>query len=153
MDLALYQPEIPENTASLIRLAACLGFHLHLIEPLGFALDTKKMRRIGMDYVAQVTLKRHTSFDKFRESMTGRRLILATTKAAKPHWEHRWDPTDVLIMGQESAGAPQHIHDLAAARLTIPMQGQARSLNLAAAATLMCGEWQRQIFLPQGRSA
>jgi len=144
MDLALYQPEIPENTAALMRFAACLGIRLHLIEPLGFALDTKKMRRIGMDYVDQVTLERHASFDKFRESHTNARLILATTKAAVPHWQHEWQAGDILLMGQESAGVPEAIHAAADGRITIPMAAAARSLNLASAATLICGEWQRQ---------
>ena len=145
MDVALYQPEIPENTAALMRLAACLGIRLHLIEPLGFALDTKKMRRVGMDYLDQVHLKRHVSYEKFKESRpsTGR-LILATTKASIPHWDHQWADGDVLIMGQESAGVPEPVHQDCDVRITIPLSGQARSLNLAAATTLICGEWQRQ---------
>ena len=145
MRLALYQPEIPENTAALMRLAACLGAELHLIEPLGFALDTKKMRRIGMDYAALATVQRHVSFEKFLQTLPeSGRLALATTKAAKPYWEHQWGPNDTLLMGQESAGAPDAVHDRADARLTIPMTGAARSLNLASAATLICGDWHRQ---------
>lgn len=144
MNLALYQPEIPENTAALMRLAACLGIHLHLIEPLGFALDTKKMRRIGMDYVDQVHLTRHASFERFRQTHPNARLILGTTKAAKPHWQHDWQEGDVLLMGQESAGVPAAIHEVADVRITIPMAAGTRSLNLASAATLICGEWQRQ---------
>ena len=142
--LALYQPEIPENTAALIRLAACLSIELHLIEPLGFALDTKKMRRIGMDYAAQIRLIRHASFAQFRAALPQSRLILSTTKASRPHWEHNWRSDDVLLMGQESAGVPAQIHSLADVRITIPMAAQARSLNLASAATLICGEWHRQ---------
>ena len=145
MRLALYQPEIPENTAALMRLAACLGAELHLIEPLGFALDTKKMRRIGMDYAALATVRRHASFDKFLASLPeSGRLALATTKAAAPYWDHAWGPNDTLLMGQESAGVPSAVHDRADVRVTIPMTGQARSLNLAAAATLICGDWHRQ---------
>ena len=93
MRLALYQPEIPENTAALMRLVACLGAELHLIEPLGFAWDTKKMRRIGMDYTTLAKVIRHRSFDDFCASLPeSGRLVLATTKARQPHWDHTWGP-------------------------------------------------------------
>ena len=148
MRLALYQPEIPENTAALLRLVACLGAELHLIEPLGFAWNTKKMRRIGMDYSALASVQRHTSFEKFQSSLPeSGRLILATTKASIAHWDHNWKPNDTLLMGQESAGAPEAVHGAADVRVTIPMVGPARSLNLATAATLICGEWQRQMAM------
>ena len=149
MRLALYQPEIPENTAALMRLAACLAAELHLIEPLGFALNTKKMRRIGMDYAALVTIERHVSFDAFLQTLPeSGRLVLATTKAHKPYWSHTWGPNDILLLGQESAGVPQSVHDRAQVRLTIPMANSARSLNLASAATLICSDWYRQKALP-----
>ena len=144
MDLALYQPEIPENTASLMRFAACLGLNLHLIEPLGFALNTKKMRRIAMDYRDQVALHRHASFSDFQAALPESRLVLATTTATLPHWDHTWQAGDVLLMGQESCGVPAAIHRAAHVRITIPLHPSARSLNLASAATLICGEWQRQ---------
>lgn len=152
MDVVLYQPEIPDNTAALIRLGACLGYRLHLIEPLGFALDTKKMRRIGMDYSKQITLIRHPSWDHFRNEHPDARLVLATTKAQIPHWHHRWAKNDFLIMGQESAGVPTDLHEQVNVQITIPMAQKVRSLNLASAATVICGEWQRQISETNGIS-
>lgn len=144
MQMALYQPEIPENTAAILRLAACLDLRLHLIEPLGFALNTKKMRRIGMDYRDLVRVERHASFGHFRAAHPKATLVLATTKSARPHWDHHWQDGHILLMGQESSGVPQDVHAAADHRLTIPMAPGARSLNLASAATLICGEWQRQ---------
>ncbi len=145
MDLVLYQPEIPENTATLLRLGACLGLELHLIEPLGFAFNTKKMRRIAMDYGDQVSVARYSCLADFVTAHPAARLVLATTKASRPHWTHRWQSGDFLVMGQESAGVPAHVRDLCPVHVTIPMAARVRSLNMAAAATLICGEWQRQI--------
>ena len=144
LHLALYQPEIPDNTAALLRLSACLNIHLHLIEPLGFALNSQRMRRITLDYAAQVQVTRHASFNLFHNALGGARLVLATTKAENPYWSHDWQASDVLLMGQESAGVPHAVHEVAACRLTIPMAPPARSLNLASAATLICGDWHRQ---------
>ncbi len=149
MDLVLYQPEIPENTAALIRFGACLGLNLHLIEPLGFALNTKKMRRIAMDYGDQVPVVRHGCLADFVAAHPTARLVLATTKTSVPHWTHRWQPGDFLVMGQESAGVPARMHDLCPVHVTIPMAEWARSLNMAMAAALICGEWQRQISTGQ----
>ena len=118
---------------------------LHLIEPLGFALNTKKMRRIGMDYSAQVALFRHVSFAAFELAQAGKRLVLATTRAPIAHWQHSWRSDDILLLGQESAGVPERVHQRADVRVSVPMTAMARSLNLAAAATLICGEWQRQM--------
>ncbi len=145
MRLALYQPDIPQNTGAMLRLAACLGVGVDLIEPCGFVWSDAKLRRAGMDYLGGVALHRHASWNAFRGRRSGSgRLVLLTTRGntALPGFAFR--PDDVLMVGQESAGVPAEVHDAAAARLVIPMASGMRSLNVALAAALALGEALRQ---------
>lgn len=144
--LALYQPDIPQNTGTLLRLAACLDIGVDLIEPCGFVLDDKRMRRAGMDYLNQVDLTRHQNWSEFQKLCReeGRRIILATTKSREPYFDFQFHPNDVILMGQESAGVPDEVHQACDHRLTIPMQESLRSINMAVSAAMMIGEGLRQ---------
>jgi len=150
MRLALYQPDIPQNTGAILRLAACFGMPIDLIEPCGFVFDDRRLRRAGMDYLEHVDLHRHSSWEAYLASRAGRpgRLILLTTKAAVPHIECRFEATDSLLLGQESAGVPQEVHAAADLRLLIPMRPGLRSLNVAMAAAIVAGEAMRQLGFP-----
>ncbi|MFZ5792219.1 MAG: tRNA (cytidine(34)-2'-O)-methyltransferase [Pseudomonadota bacterium] len=143
MRLALYEPDIPQNTGTILRLAACLGVGVDLIEPMGFPFDDRRLRRAGMDYLDRVDYRRHASWAAFRVATKGR-LILLTTRGevALPSFGFR--PDDVLLLGRESAGVPEAVHEAADARLRIPMQPGLRSLNVALAAALALGEALRQ---------
>ncbi|MDA1097375.1 MAG: tRNA methyltransferase [Proteobacteria bacterium] len=143
MRLALYQPDIPQNTGTLIRLCACLGVPLDIIEPCGFTFTDKQLRRAAMDYAAAAALQRHHSWADFLPTATGR-LILATTKSATPYATFAFRSNDVILLGQEQAGVPAAVHDRADARLRIPMQASARSLNIAIAGAMILGEALRQ---------
>ncbi|PLX38178.1 MAG: tRNA methyltransferase [Hyphomicrobiales bacterium] len=147
MRIALYQPDIPQNTGTLLRLAACLGVALDIIEPAGFRLDDRALKRAGMDYLDLAALTRHRSWDAFEQDRTARggRLVLFTTRATASHIDFSYHPDDVLLFGRESAGAPEHVHQAADARLRIPMVGEARSLNLAVSAAIALGEALRQV--------
>lgn len=143
-DLALYQPDIPQNVGAAMRLAACLGVTLHIIEPCGFPWDPRKIRQSGMDYVDLSSVVRHTSWEVFVTAMGARRLILMTTKGAVPYPDWAFNADDVLIAGRESAGVPEHVHAAAHARVVIPMRGGARSLNVINASAMVLGEALRQ---------
>ena len=143
MRLALYQPDIPQNAGSLMRLGACLGVGIDVIEPCGFLLTDKNFRRAGMDYLAGADIARHASWARFREGLTGR-LILLTTKGAIPYPDFPFAGSDTLMVGQESAGVPDDVHAAADARLVIPMRAGMRSLNVAQAAAMVLGEALRQ---------
>lgn len=144
--IALYEPDIPQNLGSIMRLSACFAMPLHVIEPCGFPLDDKRIRRAGMDYIDQVQWQRHNSWDSFRQDCQdhNRRLILLTTKADAPYDRFAFASNDVLLFGRESSGVPPAVHDSVDHRLTIPMTGGARSLNLAMSAAIVCGEVMRQ---------
>jgi tRNA (cytidine/uridine-2'-O-)-methyltransferase len=145
--LALYQPDIPQNAGALMRLCACLGVALDIIEPCGFLLSDRNFRRAGMDYAAQASIHRHASWDRFqdeRRSRPGNRLILLTTRAAQPYTGFAFGPGDTLLVGRESAGVPEEVHQAADARLLIPMRPDLRSLNVAQAAAMVLGEALRQ---------
>lgn len=148
MRLALYQPDIPQNAGSLMRLCACLGVALDIIEPCGFLLTDRNFRRSGLDYRDGVDLTRHASWEAFHAGRglgpSRGRLILLTTKGARPYAGFDFAPGDTLIVGRESAGAPQEVHDAADARLLIPMRPGMRSLNVAQAAAMVLGEALRQ---------
>ena len=144
MRLALYQPDIPQNAGSLIRLGACLGVGLDIIEPCGFLLSDRNFRRAGMDYAAQAAVRRHDSWDRFCQDRGPGRLVLLTTKAAQSYVSFAFAPTDILLVGRESAGVPDEVHNIADARLLIPMQPGLRSLNVAQAAAMVMGEALRQ---------
>ncbi|GGB34829.1 tRNA (cytidine(34)-2'-O)-methyltransferase [Roseibium aquae] len=145
-DLALYQPDIPQNTGTLLRLAACLGIDLHLIEPAGFPLSDSALKRAGMDYLERARLTRHISFGAFEawRRSEGRRLILLTTKSTVPYTEFQFRPTDLLLMGRETSGVPEDVHETADSRLTIPMVAGVRSINMALSAGMALGEALRQ---------
>jgi len=144
--IALYQPDIPGNAGTILRLGACLGIGIDIIEPAGFVLSDANLRRAGMDYIAKAMLNRHvnhTAFEAWR-STTGRRVVLASTKAALPYTDFAFRPDDVLLFGRESAGVPDDVHDGADARILIPMQPGQRSLNVAVSAAMIAGEALRQ---------
>jgi tRNA (cytidine/uridine-2'-O-)-methyltransferase len=143
MRLALYQPDIPQNAGSLMRLCACLGVAMDIIEPCGFLLSDRNFRRAGMDYRAGVDLTRHESWEAFDVRQAGR-LLLLTTKAAAPYTAFAFAPGDTLLVGRESAGVPEAVHARADARLLIPMRAGMRSLNVAQAAAMVLGEALRQ---------
>jgi tRNA (cytidine/uridine-2'-O-)-methyltransferase len=146
MQLALYEPDIPQNTGTILRLCACLGVTAHLIEPAGFPISDRHFRRSGMDYLEAVTIVRHASFAAFDEWRRSQnlRLILFSTRAATPYLEHAFNSADILLFGRESAGVPDRVHDAADARLVIPMQPGMRSINVAMAAAMALGEALRQ---------
>jgi len=144
MLIALFEPDIPQNTGSLIRLAACMGVALHIIEPCGFPFDDKRMRRVAMDYYDLAALVRHRSWSAFREAQAGR-LIVLSSHASECYTDFAFRADDILLFGRESAGLPEHVHAAADARVTIPMQNGARSLNLAQAASMVVGEAVRQL--------
>ena len=147
MHLALYQPDIPQNTGTMLRLCACLGVTAHLIEPAGFPISDKNFRRAGMDYIDLVDIRRHISWNDFEiwRKASGARLILATTKGAVPYPEFSFRPNDIILMGRESAGVPDEVHEAADARLLIPMRAGLRSINVAVSAAMMLGEALRQV--------
>lgn len=150
MRLALYQPDIPQNTGAILRLAACFGLPVDVIEPCGFAFDDRRLRRAGMDYLDQVELHRHRSWEAYRAARAGGpgRLVLLTTKAAVAHTEVRFEVSDSLLLGRESAGVPEDVHAAADVRIRIPMRAGLRSLNVAMAAAIVAGEAMRQLGYP-----
>ena len=151
MRLALFQPDIPQNTGALLRLAACFGIGIDLIEPLGFLLDDRRLRRAALDYAALAEFRRHASWDGFlAERDRGSRLVLLTTTGTVPLHGFAFDPEDTLLLGRESAGVPDFVHAAAAARVVIPLHGGARSLNVALAGAIALYEALRQTgLLPQ----
>ncbi|MBW8814884.1 MAG: tRNA (cytidine(34)-2'-O)-methyltransferase [Caulobacterales bacterium] len=145
MRLALFQPDIPQNLGAAIRLAACLGVPLDIIEPCGFPLSDAAIRRSAMDYGALAEVKRHSGWEDFRKAAAARgRLVLFTTKGAAPLPEFVFAADDILLFGRESAGAPEEVHAAAAARVFIPLAPGARSLNVVNAAAMALGEALRQ---------
>jgi tRNA (cytidine/uridine-2'-O-)-methyltransferase len=147
MRIALFEPDIPQNAGTMLRLAACLGLDAHLIEPAGFPVGDYAFRRAGMDYLDQVALMRHPSwhhFDRWRRAH-GLRLVLFTTTAAVCYLDHRYGRDDILLFGRESAGVPDHVHEAADVRLRIPMRPAMRSLNVAMTCAMAVGEALRQV--------
>jgi len=147
--IALYQPDIAGNTGTILRLAACLGLGVDIIEPAGFDISDRNLKRAGMDYLASVSLVRHVNwvqFESWRLS-SRRRLVLASTKAAVRYTDLAYRPDDILLFGRESAGVPEHVHDGADARVLIPMIEGQRSINVAMAAAMIAGEALRQVGL------
>jgi tRNA (cytidine/uridine-2'-O-)-methyltransferase len=146
MQIALYQPDIPQNTGTILRLCACMGVTAHIIEPAGFPISDRHFRRAGMDYLDQVDWRRHDSWARFEEwrRQEGHRLLLLTTKGATPYLDFRYQPSDILLLGRESAGVPESVAGAADARLVIPIRPGLRSLNVAIAAAIALGEALRQ---------
>ena len=143
MRIALYQPEIAGNVGAVLRLGACLGVAVDLIEPLGFQWDDARVRRTAMDYIDAVEIRRHVGWDAFRAARPGR-LVLLTTKGNTSLYDAAFAPDDILLIGKESAGVPQGVADQCALALRIPIRREVRSLNLATAAALALGEALRQ---------
>jgi tRNA (cytidine/uridine-2'-O-)-methyltransferase len=146
MRIALFEPDIPQNTGTILRLAACLRVEAHIVEPAGFPTSDRAFRRAGMDYLDQVAIVRHTSWQAFEDwrRTAGARLLLFTTAATASYLDHAYHPDDVLTFGRESAGVPEAVHRAADARLRIPMQPGLRSINVAMAAAMALGEAMRQ---------
>lgn len=146
ISLALYQPDIPQNAGTLMRLGACLDLRVHLIHPTGFLFTQKSFRRAGMDYLDQVDLVEHKSFDAFNEWRTEaeKRLVLLTTKSSIPHTQATFDQDDVLMVGRESAGVPDDVAKSSDLNLRIPMRQDMRSINVAISASLVLSEALRQ---------
>jgi len=149
--LALYEPDIPQNAGSLMRLGACLGVGIDIIEPCGFLLSDRNFRRAGMDYLKSADICRHPSWARFHQDFIAQpgphRLVLLTTKADMAYCDFRFAPGDTLLVGRESAGVPQEVHGAADARLLIPLRPGLRSLNVAQAAAMVLGEALRQTRL------
>lgn len=147
LHICLYQPDIPGNTGTILRLAACLGLCVDIVEPAGFRLDDKALRRAGMDYLERATLVRHAdwqAFEDWRQSQQ-RRLVVLSTKAELVYTEFQYEVDDCLLFGRESAGVPGYVHDAASQRLLIPMVKSGRSLNVAMSAAMVAGEAMRQM--------
>ncbi len=145
--IALYQPDIAGNTGTILRFAACMGLTVDIVEPAGFDLSDRNLRRAGMDYLEMAALTRHVDWNAFEQHRRAarRRLVLLSTKAVQPYTGFAFRPEDTLLFGRESAGVPQAVHEAADVRLVIPMKGSARSLNLAVAVAMVAGEAIRQL--------
>jgi tRNA (cytidine/uridine-2'-O-)-methyltransferase len=144
MLIALFEPDIPQNTGSMIRLCACMNVPLHIIEPCGFNLDDKRMKRVSMDYSDLVSVVRHISWQAFLDAHPTKRLVLLSTHASQLLSDFTFEPEDILLFGRESSGVPDHVRDRADVRVRIPMRTGARSLNLAQSASMVLGEALRQ---------
>jgi tRNA (cytidine/uridine-2'-O-)-methyltransferase len=155
MQIALFQPDIPPNTGTILRLCACLDVTAHVIEPAGFAVSDRAFRRAGMDYLDQVSLIRHDSWARFEEWRAERRyrLILFTTKGATSYLDFRYDASDILLFGRETAGVPEEVAAAADARVKIPIKPPLRSLNVAMAVAMAVGEALRQTSVAVQKSA
>lgn len=156
MRLALFQPDIPQNTGTLLRLGACLDLPVDIIEPCGFVFNEKAMRRAGMDYLDKVEYRRHNSWADFlayraQNPKEYGRIVLMTTKASQPYVDFGFQDNDVILMGRESAGVPDEVHHTADARVVIPMDENTRSINMAISAAMVVGEALRQRNLFPGR--
>ena len=152
MRLAQFQPHIPQNTGTLLRLCACLDVDIDIIEPCGFIFNEKAMRRAGMDYLDFVKCRRHNSWNDFLEYRKNHsedygRLVLLTTKGSKSFVDFDFEKNDIILMGRESAGVPDSVHNMADARLLIPMNPEARSINMAVSAAMALSEGLRQTNL------
>lgn len=147
LTLALYEPDIAQNAGAMLRTCACLGAEAAIIEPAGFAISDRRLRRSGMDYLDALVIERHLSFERFEawRAPTGRRLVLLTTKGETALWDFAFRPGDVILVGRESAGVPDEVHEAADARLRVPIRPQTRSLNVSVAAGIVLSEALRQI--------
>ncbi len=143
--IALYQPEIAPNVGAMIRVCACMEVGLDIIEPCGFPWDERKIRKSAMDYMTKVNYRLHGSWEKFLECYNDRRIILMTTKASSAYTAFKYQDNDILLAGRESAGVPQNVHDFVQGRVCIPMSGDARSMNIVNATSMILGETLRQV--------
>ena len=149
MKIALYQPDIPQNTGNIFRLAACLKIPVDIIEPAGFLFNDKRFKRSMMDYIERLECKRHLDWDSFIKwvKKNNHRLILFTTKSTKPYTKYKFKLNDILLFGRESAGIPENIHKIVDERLTIPMASGLRSINVSSSVAIVVGEACRQLGL------
>ena len=143
--IALYEPDIPQNTAAIIRTCACLGADLEIIEPCGFLLSDKRFKRVVMDYMDDKIIKFYKNYEEFFKLKTNQRVILMTTKSEKSYIDFKFEANDTLLFGRESAGVPRHIHDLIKHRLKIPMINNKRSLNISSSVAIILSENLRQL--------
>lgn len=146
----MFQPDIPQNTGTLLRLGACLDIELDIIEPCGFIFSERTLKRAGMDYLDMVRYRRHHSWEHFLQYRAEHpeeygRIVLLTTHASEPYYNFEFRPNDIILMGRESAGVPEEVHQTADARLLIPMNHNARSINMAVSAVMVVGECLRQV--------
>ena len=144
MHIVLYKPDIPQNTAAIIRLAACLNLKIHLIEPCGFNLNDSRFKRVVMDYVGLSTIVRHNDFNAFRKKYKKSRIVLMTTKAKKKYQKFKFKKDDMLLFGRESAGVPEEVHQMLKNKIKIPMNKKTRSLNVAISVAIVAAEALRQ---------
>lgn len=149
LQIALYQPDIPGNTGTIMRLGACLDMAINIIEPAGFDISDRNLKRAGMDYVELACLRRHQDWQHFTDSMQKekRRIILFTTRATKNYYDFSFQPDDCLLFGRESAGVPDIVHDYVFESVTIAMNAHARSINLALSVAMAAGEVKRQVSI------
>jgi tRNA (cytidine/uridine-2'-O-)-methyltransferase len=144
IEIALYQPDIPPNVGTILRLGACLDVPVHIIEPAGFAWSERSLRRAGLDYLAEAKLLRHACYDDFCALTAGRRQVLLSTKAQVHYTAFRFERDDIVMVGRESSGVPQEVHERVDARVVIPLRPGLRSLNVAIACAMVVGEALRQ---------
>jgi tRNA (cytidine/uridine-2'-O-)-methyltransferase len=144
IEIALFQPDIPPNAATMLRMAACLDLTVRIIEPAGFTWSDSSFKRAGLDYVEQAKVIRDASWKAYRQATAGRRTLLLTTKAAIPYTNFDFTSSDIILLGRESAGVPAYVHEAAEARLLIPMKPGLRALNVALACAMVTGEALRQ---------
>ena len=144
MHIVLYKPDIPQNTAAIIRLGACLSLNIHLIEPCGFNLNDNRFKRVVMDYAGLSNIVRHNSFEAFKKKYKKSRIVLLTTKAQKLYHKFKFKKNDMLLFGKESAGVPEEIHRILKNKIKIPMNKKTRSLNVAMSVAIVAAEALRQ---------
>ena len=151
MRIALYEPDIPQNTGNIFRLGACLGINIDIIEPTGYVFEDKRFKRAAMDYIDHINYKRHLDWETFSNwsKKNNFRLILLTTKSDKIYYNYNFNNNDILIFGRESAGVPKKVHNIVDEKLTIPMVNGLRSINVSSAVALVVGEACRQLNLFQ----
>ena len=142
--IALYEPDIPQNTASIVRTCSCLGAQLEIIEPCGFLLSDKRFKRVVMDYASLSKIVRHNSFEAFKKKYKKSRIVLMTTKAKKLYHKFKFKKNDMLLFGKESAGVPEEIHRILKNKIKIPMNKKTRSLNVAMSVAIVASEALRQ---------
>ena len=149
MRIALFEPDIPQNAGNIFRLGACLGIPIDIIEPAGFVIDDKRLKRASMDYYDYLDLTKHVSWEKFYEwsKKNSYQLILLTTKSQKSYYDYKFQAKDIILFGRESAGVPDYVHQAVDERLTIPMIKGPRSINLSSSVSMVAGEMIRQLKL------
>ena len=150
MRIALYQPDIAQNTGTIIRMAVCFGLPVDIIEPCGFIWDSKELKRAGMDYLQKADITRHMSWETFVQKHPNKRIVLLTTKSSEPYNQFKFKQDDILLFGRESAGVPEEIHNYVQGRIRIPMKKEERSLNLAVSCAIATAEALRQTTFFEG---